>query len=256
LRFCFRSATLHAVALRNSKQKEPNPMQTTASPQMQTTASPQMQTTASPQMQTTASPQQMQTTASANPMEATATAQRVAPLSPPYDPELAVTLTRMMPPGQEPLKLFRTVAHNRHILDKLRSTGAYLLNFGTVAPLDRELVIHRTCARCDCEYEWGVHAAVFGPIVGLTDAQLAATVHGSSDDPVWSERQALLVELADQLHDTATVSERLWGALAEHYSDEQLVELLAIAGQYHAVSYFANALGVGLEGAARRFPDA
>jgi hypothetical protein len=40
--------------------------------------------------------------------------QRLAPLNPPYDPELARTLARMMPPGQEPLKLFRTVAHNRH----------------------------------------------------------------------------------------------------------------------------------------------
>jgi hypothetical protein len=64
-----------------------------------------------------------------------------------------------------PLKLFRTVAHNRHILDKLRSTGAYLLNFGKVEALDREIVIHRTCGRCGCEYEWGVHAALFGPRV-------------------------------------------------------------------------------------------
>ncbi len=102
--------------------------------------------------------------------------QRLAPLNPPYDPELARTLTRMMPPGQEPLKLFRTVAHNRHILDKLRSTGSYLLNFGTLDPADRELVIQRTCARCGCEYEWGVHATVFGPQVGLTGDKLAATV--------------------------------------------------------------------------------
>jgi 4-carboxymuconolactone decarboxylase len=187
-------------------------------------------------------------------MQTTESTQRVKPLSPPYDPELAVTLTRMMPPGQEPLKLFRTVAHNHLILDKLRSTGAYLLNFGTVEPLDRELVIHRTCARCGCEYEWGVHAAVFGPIVGLTEPQLAATVHGSADDPIWSERQALLIAMADELHDTATVSDRVWGALAEHYGDQQLVELVAIVGQYHAVSYFANALGVGLEDAAKRFP--
>ncbi len=176
------------------------------------------------------------------------------PLSPPYEPELAVTLTRMMPPGQQPLKLFRTLAHNHHILDKLRSAGSYLLNFGTVEALDREIVIHRTCARCGCEYEWGVHAAVFGPIVGLTEAQLAATVHGSADDPVWSVGQSLLIALADELHDTATVSDGLWDELAEHYSDEQTVELLAIAGQYHAVSYFANALGVALEEVAERFP--
>ena len=182
--------------------------------------------------------------------------QRLAPLDPPYDPDVAGTLTRMMPPGQEPLKLFRTVAHNRHLLDKLRSTGAYLLNFGTLDPADRELVIQRTCARCGCEYEWGVHAAVFGPQVGLTGTKLAATVTAASDDPVWSERDALLVTLVDELHDTGTVSDATFTALAAHYDEAQLVELVALAGQYHVVSYMANALGVELENGAERFPAA
>jgi alkylhydroperoxidase family enzyme len=182
--------------------------------------------------------------------------QRLAPLDPPYDPDVDRTLTRMMPPGQEPLKLFRTVAHNRHILDKLRSTGSYLLNFGTLDPSDRELVIQRTCARCGCEYEWGVHAAVFGPQVGPTGDKLAATVIAApGDTSAWSAREALLVALVDELHDSATVSEQTWTALAEHYDEAQLVELVALAGQYHAVSFMANALGVEREEAAARFPD-
>jgi 4-carboxymuconolactone decarboxylase len=181
--------------------------------------------------------------------------QRLAPLNPPYDPELARTLTRMMPPGQEPLKLFRTVAHNRHILDKLRSTGTYLLNFGTLDPADRELVIQRTCARCGCEYEWGVHATVFGPQVGLTGDKLAATVTAPADDvATWTEREALLVALVDELHDTGNVSDATWQQLAANYDEAQLVELIALAGQYHAVSFMANALGVEREEVAERFP--
>jgi alkylhydroperoxidase family enzyme len=183
-------------------------------------------------------------------------ATRLAPLEPPYEPDVARTLERMMPPGVEPLKLFRTVAHNPHLLDKLRSTGAYLLNFGTLDPADRELVIHRTCARCGCEYEWGVHVSVFGRRVGLSDEQIAATVKGTSSDPAWSDGQALLVELVDELHERANVSERLWRALAERYTQAQLVELVTLVGQYHAVSFMANALGVPLEDAAERFPAA
>ena len=179
---------------------------------------------------------------------------RLAPLDPPYEPELARTLERMMPPGVEPLKLFRTVAHNPYILDKLRSTGAYLLNYGTLPAADRELVIDRTCARCGCEYEWGVHIAVFGEQVGLSDQQLRATVTGDHTDPVFEAHQALLIEAVDALHDTATVSEHLWGRLAERYSRPQLVELIALVGQYHAVSFMANALGVELEHFAARFP--
>jgi alkylhydroperoxidase family enzyme len=161
----------------------------------------------------------------------------------------------MMPPGLEPLKLFRTIAHNPHVLDKLRSTGAYFLNFGTLPAADRELVIDRTCARCRCEYEWGVHAQMFGSRVGLSDEQLRATVTATDRErSPFSAEQSLLIELVDELHDTSTVSSQLWRALAERYDEAQLVELVALVGQYHAVSYMANAFGVELEESAARFP--
>jgi 4-carboxymuconolactone decarboxylase len=187
-------------------------------------------------------------------MPASTTRTRLEPLTPPYEPELARTLERMMPPGIEPLKLFRTVAHNPAILDKFRSTGAYILNFGTVDPRDREIVIHRTCARCRCEYEWGVHAVAFARSLGLTDDQIEATVTGRADDPAWSERDSLLVQLADELHDEATVSDALWRSLAGEWRPEQLVELIATTGFYHLVSFMANATGVALEDTAARFP--
>jgi alkylhydroperoxidase family enzyme len=178
---------------------------------------------------------------------------RLEPLDPPYDPDVEQTLARMMPPGVPALKLFRTIAHNPRLLDKLRSTGSYLLNFGTLPAADRELVIDRVCARCGCEYEWGVHVAFFAREVGLSDAQVAATLDAGADDPVWSERQALLIELVDQLHDTATITDDLSCALARCYSEAQLVELVTLVGQYHAVSFVANAFAVELEEGAERF---
>jgi 4-carboxymuconolactone decarboxylase len=180
---------------------------------------------------------------------------RLQPLEPPYEPEVQRTLERMMGGMEiEPLKLFRVVAHNQRFLDKFRSTGTYLLNFGTVDALEREIVIHRTCARCGSEYEWGVHVVVFGRSVGLSDAQLRATEHGSADDAVWSARQVLLIRLVDELHETSRVSDELWEQLASNWSAEQLVELVALVGQYHTVSFLTNALDVDLEDFAQRFP--
>ena len=183
----------------------------------------------------------------------TTSAPRIAPLEPPYDEEVAHTLQRMMPPGVEPLKLFRTIAHNPKLLDKLRSTGAYLLNFGTLEPRDREIVIHRTCARCGCEYEWGVHVVAFARPLGFSDEEIEATVSDGAGPP-WSERDGLLVRLVDELHDTATISDSLWEGLAENWSPTQLVELITLVGQYHAVSFVANGLRIGVEDAAERFP--
>jgi 4-carboxymuconolactone decarboxylase len=186
-------------------------------------------------------------------VEARSDAPRVAPLQPPYEDDVAETLRRMMPPGMEPLKLFRTIAHNRQILDKVRSTGAYLLNYGMIDPLERETLISRTCARCGSEYEWGVHVTFYGTAVGLSPQQIEATVKGSPNDPVWSERQALLIRLADELHETARVSDGLWEDLAARWNEAQLVELIALVGQYHTVSYLTNVFRVELEDGAPRF---
>jgi alkylhydroperoxidase family enzyme len=181
---------------------------------------------------------------------------RIAPLAPPYVVPVAETLRRMMPPGVETLKLFRTVAHNPAVLERFRTIGAYLLNFGTVDPLEREVLLHRTCARCGCEYEWGVHAVAYGRPLGLSEEQLRATVFEGPDSPQWSDRQRLLVRLADELHETATVSEQLWMELAACWDDAQLIELIATAGFYHLVSFTANATGVTPEDYAERFPAA
>jgi 4-carboxymuconolactone decarboxylase len=101
-----------------------------------------------------------------------------------------------------------------------------------------------------------VHAAVYGCPLGLSDEQLAATVHGSADDRSWSERQALLIRLVDELHETGTLSDDLWSAVSKCWRPDQLVELLALVGQYHAVSFFINALRIELERFAPRFPPA
>src|SRR2546428_13977340 len=111
-------------------------------------------------------------------------APRIPALEPPYDPEVARTLEGMMGgSGLEPLLLFRVVAHNPHILDKFRSPGSYLLNFGTIDPIEREIVIDRTCARGAGEYEWGVHEVAYGRRVVLGEEQMRATVLGTADSP-------------------------------------------------------------------------
>jgi len=115
-------------------------------------------------------------------------------------------------------------------------------------------VIHRTCARTGAEYEWGVHVVAYGRAVGLSDEQITATAIGTADDPAWSEHDALLVRLADELHDTCTVSDELWAELAERYTEVQLLELLIIAGQYRLISYLVNAVAIEREPWAERFP--
>jgi len=178
---------------------------------------------------------------------------RLAPLEPPYAESTAATLSEMMPPGVPPLLLFRTIAHNPRVLEKIRASN--LLDRGSLERRQREIVILRTTARCGCEYEWGVHVSFFAAKVGLGDAEIAATVHGGSDAAAWSESERTLIRLVDELHDTACVSDALWADLRRHFRDDQLVELVVLAGFYHTISFVVNGLGVGMESFAARFPE-
>ena len=194
-----------------------------------------------------------------------ATTPRIEPLTPPYEPGVGEMLRRWMPPevAVEPLALFRTLAVHSELMSRARPLGAGILAHGRVAPRDREIVILRTCARAGAEYEWGVHAAAFGRATGLTAQQIAATAADTPDAldtpdapdaAVWTAADAALLRLADELHDSAAVSDELWSKLAAGYSEEQLLELLVIAGWYRLLAYVINGSRVPLEPWAPRFP--
>jgi Carboxymuconolactone decarboxylase family len=100
----------------------------------------------------------------------------------------------MMPPGVPPIALFRTFARNLTMTEAMRPWGGYELSHKLSLSLrDREIVIDRTCARCGCEYEWGVHVAYFAERAQLAPAQVASLTAGSADDECWTqERDRLL----------------------------------------------------------------
>lgn len=183
---------------------------------------------------------------------------RIEPLAPPYQPGIEEMLRRWMPPGSalEPLALFRTLAVHTELFGRMRPLGAGLLGHGLLEPREREIVILTTSARAGAEYEWGVHAEAFGKAVGLSEAQIAATAAGDASDPAWSERDALLVRLADELHDGATVSDELWAQLAAGWTAPQLIELLVLVGWYRLLACVINGARIQLEPWAARFPAA
>jgi alkylhydroperoxidase family enzyme len=176
---------------------------------------------------------------------------RIEPMDPPYSAPVAAALARLMPEGVPPLSLFRSLAVNERVFLRLMAGG--LLDRGSLTMRDRELVIDRTCFRCGSEYEWGVHVAFFGARVGLTADETRDLCAADPDATVFGPRERLLLRLCDELHATANVGDALWSALAAEWSPEQLVELVALAGYYHAISFATNALRLPLEPFGARF---
>lgn len=177
---------------------------------------------------------------------------RIAPAIPPFDPDVAARIDATMK-GNPPLLLFTTLARDPRLCMKFFSAG--LLDRGHLTLREREIVIDRTTARCGAEYEWGVHIARFADHVGLTASQISSLIHGTADDPCWSDDDRALIRLSDALYAHNDVDDALWAVLRGRFSEEAMIELLMLAGFYRTVSYLTNALRLPAEPFATRFSD-
>ena len=99
-----------------------------------------------------------------------------------------------------------------------------------------------------------MHVALFAKAAGLTEADVAATLAPAGRATGLTGQDALLLRAVDALHDTATLPDSVWTALAGSFSSAQMLEIIALAGNYHAIAFTANATAVQLEEFAPRFP--
>ena len=113
-----------------------------------------------------------------------------------------------------------------------------------LAPRDLEIVILRTAMICGSAYVWAEHVN-FGKKAGLTGKEIEWLVEGSAALG-WSEHDRALNRLAEELHETACVSDETWATIAAHFTDQQIIELLMMVGAYHEVAFLYNAMRVRL----------
>ena len=63
-----------------------------------------------------------------------------------------------------------------------------------------------------------------------------------------------MIAAVDALHHRATFDDAEFKALAAHYDDDKVLEIILLCGFYRTVSYLANGLDLPLEANAARFP--
>ncbi len=154
--------------------------------------------------------------------------------------------------GAPPLMLFRVMASQPRAWDKFRAGS--LLDPGPLSLREREIVIDRTCALNRCEYEWGVHVAIFAKPAHLTDEEVRATVHGGADAPCWSAAEQAMIAAVDALHHRATLERcRVRGAVGAFRRGENLRNHPAVRLLSHGV-VSGEWVEIAVGGNAARFP--
>lgn len=159
-----------------------------------------------------------------------------------------------MPPGVEPLTLFKAIATSPRAWSKF-SAASLLDRDSPLALRAREIVIDRTTARCGCDYEWGVHIQMFAGRAGLTDEQVADTAAETIDPAIWSEEDQILIATVDSLLDRKALDDREYAALGSFYSSDQILEIIQLVAFYHGVSLICGALNLQPEQGMPVLPD-
>ena len=148
-----------------------------------------------------------------------------------------------------PPHVFTTLGRHRRLFRRwLRFAGA-LMPGGKLPRADTELVILRVAHNCDCDYEWGHHERL-GKRAGLSAGEIQRVRAGAGAGG-WTPRQALLLRAADELHETRTMSDELWGQLRPLLNDQELIELCMLIGHYEMLAMTLNALRVEPESSSR-----
>ena len=177
---------------------------------------------------------------------------RIEPLEAPFTEQVTRDFNVVMPPGMPVLGIFRTVAKNPRVLSRMVNGG--LLDKGSISLADRELVILKACGICKAEYEWGVHVTIFAKKAGFSQTQIEDTAKEESNYSLWSKSQQLILQMVEQLHSNQNIPESLWEELSQAYEEDQLIELVMLAGLYHTVSFVVNSFKIKNETFAAAFP--
>lgn len=177
---------------------------------------------------------------------------QLTPLEAPYSQEVAAIFESYPKRDGYLLKLFRVFANSPRFMKK--GTANLLDRESPLAMRQREIVILRVCANNDCEYEWGVHVSAFAEYVGLTEKQVAATRKEDYSSSCWSKEESLLIQVVDELCQTSCIEDQTYLAFQAQWTVEQQLEILALIGNYHTISFVANTTRLQGEDFGAKFP--
>jgi 4-carboxymuconolactone decarboxylase len=123
----------------------------------------------------------------------------------------------------------------------LAFSGA-LMDEGSLAERDRELLILRVGHRTRSRYLWPQHV-VLGETAGLTPDEIRA-LGGRSETYAWDDRDRCLICAVDELVDHQMVTDATWLLLGIAFDEQQLLELLFVVGSYVCLAMVLNSVGV------------
>jgi len=156
---------------------------------------------------------------------------------------MSILPPEMLPPPGTMINSLSVLAIHPDLAAADLGMSHYLRFRSTLDQRSFELLILRTAWLHGAEYELLRHARK-ARRDGWTDEEIARVTLGSTADG-WTPVEVLLLRAVEEIDSDLCVSDATWGALSEHFSQKQLLDILFTIGLYtmHAIVFTS----IGLE---------
>lgn len=139
--------------------------------------------------------------------------------------------------GTQPPAIFTTLGRHRSVFRGWLHFAGKLMPGGLIPRRETELVILRVAHLAGSDYEQAHHTHL-GARAGLTEVEMARV---RTDDPGWSPRDQLLLDITDEVCATRDLGDESWARLRAQLDERECIELLLIIGHYQML---ATTLGI------------
>jgi alkylhydroperoxidase family enzyme len=138
------------------------------------------------------------------------------------------------------LNITRTLVRHPALHRQWSPLAEHLGMRSILPPRDREILILRIGELCNEVYEAAHHVHI-ARLVGMNDAEAEAARKGSV---ALSGFERTLAKATEELVMDHYITDETWEALAERYTETQLMEVVFVVGFYTATAMVTNSLGV------------
>ena len=159
-----------------------------------------------------------------------------------WDPSLKFIIEEM---NGSPLNVHKLLAKNPKLLKAWWNFRNYSVEGGNLGRRQGELVILRVAFYLKSWYEWASHVDRSLKVgISLQEIQ---NVNKPLDPNDWSDKEFLLLSAVDQLIENKRLSKAQYRKLSSHFSEQQIMDLIAIHGMYLILGCMINIWGLPLD---------
>jgi len=144
--------------------------------------------------------------------------------------------------GTRPPHLFLTLGRHRRLFRGWLRFAGRLMPRGRLPRRETELAILRVAHLRGSAYEWEHHVRL-GRRAGIGPAELDRVAAGPAAD-AWTPRERAILAAVDELHATGDLGDEAWAALRLHLDEQELIELILLAGHYEMLATAIAALRI------------